>query len=49
MDDPLVKLDPERKQSAFRAVQEFSRQKQVLIATCDSGTAEMLGGNDIPA
>ncbi len=48
MDDPLVNLDPERKKSSARAVQEFSRKKQVLIATCDPGTAELLGGKTVP-
>ena len=44
MDDPLVNLDPERKQSAARAVQDFARDKQALIATCDPRTAELFGG-----
>ncbi len=47
MDDPLVNLDPERKRSAARAVQEFARRKQAIIATCDPGTAGLFGGNII--
>ena len=45
MDDPLVNLDPERKQAAARAVRKFAHGKQAIIATCDPGTAELLGGN----
>jgi len=44
MDDPLVNLDPDRKQSAARAVQDFAQAKQTLIATCDPQTAELFQG-----
>ena len=44
MDDPLVNLDPERKHSAAKALQEFGWKKQALIATCDPGTADFLRG-----
>ncbi|MFO7952925.1 MAG: AAA family ATPase [Bacillota bacterium] len=44
MDDPLVNLDPERRQSAARAIREFADNKQMLVATCDPDTADLLGG-----
>lgn len=47
MDDPLVNLDPERKQSAALAIEEFAREKQLIIATCEPATAELLGGDVI--
>lgn len=47
MDDPLVNLDLERKQSAARAVRQFASRKQVIVATCDLNTAELMGGNII--
>ncbi len=49
MDDPLVNLDPERKKSAARAVEEFSREKQTLVATCEPVTADLLGGRIVSA
>lgn len=45
MDDPLVYLDPERKAQAAAVLQEFAREKQLLITTCDPVTADLLGGN----
>ncbi len=45
MDDPLVYLDPERKAQAAAVLQDFARQKQLIITTCDPVTAELLGGN----
>ena len=45
MDDPLVYLDPERKAQAAAVLQEFAREKQLIITTCDPGTAALLGGN----
>ena len=45
MDDPLVNLDPERKAQAAEVLQEFAREKQLIITTCDPATAELLGGN----
>ncbi len=47
MDDPLVNLDPERRESAARLINEFAREKQVIITTCDPQTASLLGGNII--
>ncbi len=47
MDDPLVNLDPQRKKAAARLIKEFSRSKQMIITTCDPGTAALLGGKVI--
>ncbi len=45
MDDPLLSLDPERKQSAAELIQEFAAEKQLIITTFDPETAALLGGN----
>ncbi len=45
MDDPLVSLDPERREAAARLINQFARQKQIIITTCDPETAGLLGGN----
>jgi DNA repair protein SbcC/Rad50 len=45
MDDPLLSLDPERKQSATELIREFAVGKQLIITTFDPETAELLGGN----
>lgn len=47
MDDPLVDLDPERKEQAASILREFARNRQVLITTCDPSTADLLGGTRI--
>jgi len=44
MDDPLVHLDPERRESAATLIREFAADKQTIITTCDSQTAKLLGG-----
>ncbi|OWZ83535.1 ATP-binding protein [Natranaerobius trueperi] len=44
MDDPLVDLDPYRKQQAAEMLQHFSKEKQLIITTCDPQTADLLGG-----
>lgn len=45
MDDPLVNLDPQRREAAARLINDFAREKQVIITTCDPETARLLGGN----
>ena len=45
MDDPLVNLDPERKQTAAEAIRQFAEIKQMIVATCDPHTAELLSGH----
>lgn len=36
LDDVMVRFDVERKQGACRAIQEFARDRQVIMFTCDS-------------
>ncbi|MDY6826516.1 MAG: SMC family ATPase [Bacillota bacterium] len=45
MDDPLISLDPERKQSAAELIREFAAERQLIITTFDPETAALLGGN----
>ena len=47
LDDPLVDLDPERKISAARVLQEFAEKSQLIITTFDPQTAKILGGHQI--
>lgn len=47
MDDPLVNLDPERKSAAAGVLNEFAKRFQLIIATCDPNTAELLGGHQL--
>ena len=47
MDDPLINLDPTRKEAAAELVREFAREKQTIVTTCDPDTAKLLGGNVI--
>lgn len=47
MDDPLVDLDPERKQQAAEILREFAKTSQIIITTCDPNTAKLLQGNQI--
>ncbi len=44
MDDPLVDLDPERKDHAAAMVREYAKKRQVIVTTCDPDTAAKLGG-----
>ncbi len=44
MDDPLVDLDPVRKEQAAAVLQEFAQEKQLIVTTCDPVTAGLLGG-----
>ena len=45
MDDPMINLDPERRQSAAALIQEFASEKQLIVSTFDPETAAILGGN----
>ncbi|PKM83718.1 MAG: hypothetical protein CVU88_01515, partial [Firmicutes bacterium HGW-Firmicutes-13] len=47
MDDPLVDLDPDRKEHAAGILKEFASTKQLIITTCDPVTAKLLGGRII--
>lgn len=44
MDDPLVDLDPRRKEEAARMLRDFSEGRQLIVTTCDPETAQLLGG-----
>jgi DNA repair protein SbcC/Rad50 len=44
MDDPLVGLDPARKEQAVIIIREFATLRQIIITTCDPDTANLLGG-----
>ncbi|MFZ0391332.1 MAG: AAA family ATPase [Calditrichia bacterium] len=47
MDDPLVDMDPLRREAAAKIIQEFAREKQVIILTCHPAHAALLAGNRI--
>ena len=47
MDDPLVDLDPERKEHAAAIIGSYAHNRQVIITTCDPDTAVRLGGHTI--
>lgn len=47
LDDPLVDLDPTRKEQAANILKEFAKKRQLLVTTCDPTVAELLGGNII--
>jgi len=47
MDDPLVDMDPKRQEATAKVIQNFAREKQILIATCHPAHADLLGGHRI--
>jgi len=47
LDDPLVDMDPERQDAAAKIIQNFAREKQILIATCHPTHADLLGGHPV--
>lgn len=47
MDDPLVDLDPERQKNATELLKTFAENKQILLFTCHTSHAELLGGHQI--
>jgi exonuclease SbcC len=47
MDDPLVNLDPRRQQAAAGCINQFARDKQVIVLTCHPSHARLLGGVEI--
>lgn len=48
LDDPLVDLDDAgRQQAAARVIQEFAREKQIIVLTCKQSHADLLGGHRI--
>ena len=47
MDDPLVDMDPSRQTNAASLLREYSIIKQLIVFTCHSTHADLLGGNRI--
>jgi ABC-type multidrug transport system ATPase subunit len=48
MDDPVVDLDDVgRQQAAVQVIQEFTKQKQIIVLTCKKSHADLLGGHRI--
>jgi len=45
MDDPLVNLDPQRQERAVKLLQDYARNKQVIIFTCHPAHAELFDGH----
>jgi exonuclease SbcC len=44
LDDPLVDMDPARQMAAARALASFATGRQLIVFTCQPGTADLLGG-----
>jgi len=47
LDDPMVDMDAARQQVAALVIQEFARDKQIIVLTCHEAHAQLLGGNRI--
>ena len=47
MDDPLVDMDPKRQQTASKVLNEFAKEKQLILFTCHPSHAQLFGGNRI--
>lgn len=45
LDDPLTDLDPKRQAKAIECIQDFAKEKQVILFTCHPNHATQLGGN----
>jgi exonuclease SbcC len=44
LDDPLVDLDPDRRQRAAAVLTEISKKQQLVIFTCHPNHAQLLAG-----
>jgi exonuclease SbcC len=44
LDDCLVDLDPNRKETAVKLIGQFAKKHQVIFTTCSPDTAALLGG-----
>lgn len=44
LDDCLVDLDPNRKETAVKLINQFAQKHQVIFTTCSPDTAALLGG-----
>lgn len=42
LDDPLVDMDPDRQSAAAKIIQNFAREKQIIVMTCHPGHADLL-------
>ncbi|MCC5908803.1 MAG: AAA family ATPase [Balneolaceae bacterium] len=42
LDDPMVDMDPERRDKASKAIEEFANDRQVLVMTCHPEHAELI-------
>ncbi|REL37901.1 hypothetical protein DYD21_08970 [Rhodohalobacter sp. SW132] len=42
LDDPMVDMDPDRRELASNAIEEFSKEQQVLVMTCHPEHGELL-------
>lgn len=42
LDDPMVDMDPERREKASEAIEQFSKKQQVLVMTCHPEHGELL-------
>jgi len=47
LDDPMVDIDPERREKVVKAINEFSEQYQTIVMTCHPDHAEELGTNSV--
>ncbi|MCC5915668.1 MAG: hypothetical protein JJU46_14935 [Balneolaceae bacterium] len=45
LDDPMVDMDPDRREKASEAIEEFAGKQQVLVMTCHPEHGEMLKKN----
>ncbi|MDW7651227.1 MAG: SMC family ATPase [Bacillota bacterium] len=45
MDDPLVDLDPQRRELAAATIREYAEKRQLIVLTCDPAVAQLLAGN----
>lgn len=45
LDDPMVDLDPVRQKAASLILQEFAKDKQLIVLTCHPQHAELMGGH----
>ena len=44
LDDCLVDLDPKRRETAVKLINQFAKKHQVIFTTCSPDTAALLGG-----
>lgn len=47
LDDPMVDIDPERRQGVAKAIKEFSKDYQIILMSCHPDHAEELGDDTL--